>query len=71
MYSGMLVIREMLRIPRMNDCVISISKNTSDLMRASISRFVRNTHSFVRSSYVGRRADALALRAEERRDKLR
>ena len=64
-------IRRLLRNPRMNDCVICISKNRSDLVRAPISQFIRNTHSFVWSSYVGRRADALALRADERRDKLR
>ena len=33
--------------------------------------FRSNTHSSEWLSYVGRRADALALRADERRDKLR
>ena len=67
----MLVIRQMLRIRRINDFVICIRTETFNHVRAQIEVSDTSAHSSVWLSYVGRRADALALRADERRDKLR
>ena len=68
---GLLVIRQMLRIRRIRRLrLMHPKRNTKH--RASTSFDFYIVCAILRwLSYVGRRADALALRAEERRDKLR
>ena len=53
-------------------CIRESSRAAMQLARKSSSRFAKKKRRYIqRSSEEGRRADALALRADERRDKLR